>query len=264
MRLSLLITTYDRPEALERTLQTVLWQRSLPDEIVVADDGSAAATADLIESFRPSLGVPLRHIWQSHEGFRAGRIRNLALARSGADYVLLIDGDMLLHPDFVADHRKFARRGSYVQGTRIHLGERATHEVLLGSLRIPGPLSPGIGCLRRAYAIRAMKLARLTARLANRFVAVKSCNQGFWREDLLRVNGFDETMVGWGFEDKELCARLEHCGVARRTLLFGGIACHLYHAPVARNRADINRVIYETTLRERRVRAARGIDGHAC
>lgn len=264
MRLSLLITTYDRPEALERTLQTVLWQRSTPDEVVVADDGSAAATANLIDSFRPPLGVPLRHIWQNHEGFRAGRIRNLAIARSDADYVVLIDGDMLLHPDFVADHRQFARRGSYVQGTRIHLGEQATREVLLGSLRIPGPFSPDIGWLRRAYAIRAMRLARVTERLANRFVAVKSCNQGFWREDLLRVNGFDETMIGWGFEDKELCARLQHCGVERRTLLFGGIAGHLYHARAARDRADINRAIYETTLREGRVRAGRGIDGHAC
>ena len=102
----------------------------------------------------------------------------------------------------------------------------------------------------------------MVRRLANRFVAIKSCNQGFWRTDLLRVNGFDEEFVGWGPEDKELCARLEHAGVSRQTLLFGGVACHLHHEPAPRDRLPSLLARLEATRRERRVRADQGLDSH--
>ena len=138
--------------------------------------------------------------------------------------------------------------------------------MLAGDVRLPGALDTGIGTLRRLYAIRSRAGARLMRRLANGFIAIKSCNQGFWRADLLRVNGFEESMTGWGYEDKELCARLAHAGVRRRTLLFGALAWHLQHPPAERSAVARNRAIYERTLAERRVRAELGItadDGDA-
>ena len=93
-------------------------------------------------------------------------------------------------------------------------------------------------------------------------MALKACNLAAWRDDLLRVNGFDEDMVGWGPEDKELCARLVHAGVRRQTLLFGGIACHLHHPPASRAALPANAAILEATRATRRVRAEHGLDGH--
>jgi hypothetical protein len=99
-------------------------------------------------------------------------------------------------------------------------------------------------------------------RIGNALVSVKSCNQAFWRRDLLRVNGFNEAFEGWGPEDKELCVRLDFAGVRRQTLLFGGIAVHLDHAPAARARVAANVAILEATRKERKTRCERGLDSH--
>jgi hypothetical protein len=98
--------------------------------------------------------------------------------------------------------------------------------------------------------------------MANTFIAIKGCNQAFWREDLARVNGFNEEIRGWGPEDKELCARLREAGVRRQTLLFGGIAVHLEHPPAARERLAANQAVFEDTLRQRKSRCETGLDAH--
>ena len=266
MRLSLIVTTYERPDALAITLASIARQTVCPDEVLVADDGSGSTTQQRIASFAGHWPLDFAHLWQKHDGFGAGRARNRAIARATGDYVVLIDGDMVLHPAFVADHRAAATPGCFVQGTRILLDQARTEQLLAGDGVLPGALDAGIGRLRRIYAIRSRRGPRLMRRIANGFIAIKSCNQGFWRSDLMRVNGFDEAMTGWGYEDKELCARLAHAGVGRRTLLFGGLAYHLHHPPAERSAIAGNRRIFERTLMERRVRAELGIsrqDGDA-
>jgi len=237
-------------------------QRQAPHEIIIADDGSGGATQDVIAAFLAGTPVAARLVSQPHQGFRAARLRNLAIATCSADYLVFIDGDMLLHPEFVADHLRQARRGFYTQGVRVQTSERLTRALLAGAASWPMPWSRGVGLLRRAYLIHSPRIAALGRRLGNRLVALKSCNQGFWRDDLVRVNGFDEDFVGWGPEDKELCARLEHAGIRRQTLLGGGIACHLRHPPASRARLAANLALLERTRRERRVRCARGVDAH--
>jgi glycosyltransferase involved in cell wall biosynthesis len=261
MRSCLVVTTYERPDALARVLRSLATQTTWPDEVIVADDGSSLATQAVIDRFAAEAPRPVTHTWQPHEGFRAGRARNLAIARTTADYVLLLDGDMVMHPSFVADHLAAAREGCWVQGVRVVLDDAASRRLITAD-NLPGAWSAGIDLKRRPHALHAPRLSRLTARVANGFVAVKACNQGFWRRDLIAVNGFDEAIVGWGSEDKELCARLGNLGIQRRTLLFGGIACHLAHPPADRTAAAAHRDRWLETVHGGRVRCELGLDRH--
>lgn len=260
--LALAITTWERPDALQAVLRSALAQREPPAEIVVADDGSGVATREVVAACAAVAPMPVRHLWQPHEGFRLTRLRNLAIATARSEYLVFVDGDMVLHPEFVADHRRLARRGWFTQGVRIPLDAGATAATLADPLRRPGAASAGLGGLRRAYALHLRGMQSAMRRVANGFVAIKGCNQGFWRDDLLAVDGFEELIEGWGPEDKELCARLAFAGVQRQTLLFGGIAWHLDHPPAARNqRADNERVLAATRATRRR-RAQRGVSTH--
>jgi glycosyltransferase involved in cell wall biosynthesis len=243
-------------------LASVTRQHTPPQEIIIADDGSGPSTFAIIRSFARSQSVPVRVLRQPHEGFRVARLRNLAIAAATCEYLVFIDGDMLLHAEFVADHVRFARRGWYTQGVRAHADVGLTARLTAGWGPFPTLSTPGLGGLRRAYLLHSPRLAGVMREAANAFVAIKACNLGVWREDLLRVNGFNEDMVGWGPEDKELCARLEHAGVRRQTLLFGGIACHLHHAPVSRATLQANLAILAATRASRRVRADHGLDAH--
>jgi glycosyltransferase involved in cell wall biosynthesis len=262
MRVALVITTYERPDALAAVLASVARQRVTPAEVVVADDGSGVATRDLLTAFIGRSTLPVRALSQPHEGFRLTRLRNLAIAATEMDYVVFVDGDMLLHPEFIADHVRIARRGFYTQGVRVHADARMTQKLIADPAREPGLWSPGLGGLRRTYLLHSPVLSALTRRLANGLLAIKGCNQGFWRDDLVRVNGFNEAIQGWGPEDKELAERLQNAGVRRQSLLFGGIACHLHHAPASRAALPANLAVLADTRREHRIRCDLGLDAH--
>ena len=262
MRLALVVTTYERPDALAAVLASVARQRELPDALVVADDGSGATTRAVIDRHADSSAMPVHHVWQPHDGFRLTRLRNLAIAATNSDFVVFVDGDMLLHRDFIADHRRLARRGWFTQGVRVLLDAERTAAVLQQQPVSLGPLARGLGGLRRCYAVHAPQAMLAVRRLANHVIAIKGCNQGFWRDDLVAVNGFDERIIGWGPEDKELCARLTHAGVRRQTLLFGGIAYHLHHPAASRAQAAANQLILAATLTQRRTRCDTGLAAH--
>jgi GT2 family glycosyltransferase len=262
-RCCLVVTTHERPDALARVLASVACQQRPPDELIVADDGSGAATAAVVDRHASAAVYPVRHAWQPHEGFRAGRIRNVAIALTRCEYVVLLDGDMVVHPQFVADHIGLARRGYYSQGVRIQLDDGATRRLLDPAAPLPGPMAAGLGIARRSYAVRVPALARALRTVANGVIAIKSCNQGFWRDDLVAVNGFDEAMIGWGSEDKELCARLANTGIRRQTLVFAALAWHLSHAPAPRMAAAANRARWIETVRTGRKRCETGLDAHS-
>jgi len=262
MRLALVITTHERPEALAAVLDSVGRQRVAPAEIVIADDGSGNATQQAIAAFVSRSAVPVRVVSQPHEGFRAARLRNLGIAVTSSDYLVFIDGDMLLHPLFIADHQRLARPGFYTQGVRVHTDAALTKELIGEPAALPSFWSAGLGWLRRLYLLRAPWLASMSRMLANGVIAIKSCNLAAWREDLVRVNGFNEAFVGWGPEDKELCARLDNGGVRRQTLMFGGIALHLHHAPASRAALPANLERLAETRRARLVQCNRGVDAH--
>src|SRR5690242_8999091 len=120
---SLIISTYNWPDALELCLQSVQQQRLLPNEVIIADDGSAKETGQVIEKFQKRLLAPLHHIWQADEGFRLGMARNKAIAAASSEYLIQVDGDLVLHPDFVYDHVHAARKGHFIGGSRVLLGE---------------------------------------------------------------------------------------------------------------------------------------------
>jgi hypothetical protein len=249
-------------EALSAVLGSVTRLSLAPAEILIADDGSGVATQDVAAEFVARHPQSARVVRQPHAGFRLARLRNLATASTDADYLVFVDGDMLLHPEFIADHARLARRGFFTQGVRIRADSELTRRLIAEPARLPAFRSAGLGALRRAYLLRSPSLAHLTRRLANGFIAIKGCNQGFWRDDLMRVNGFNEAIQGWGPEDKELAARLANAGVRRQTLLFGGIAFHLHHAPASRAALPANLAVLADTRVNRRTRCEQGLDAH--
>jgi glycosyltransferase involved in cell wall biosynthesis len=268
-RVSLIVPTYNWPQALRHVLASVAAQRRLPDEVIVTDDGSAAETAALVHEMAVHFPVPLRYLWQEDLGFRAARARNRGIAAAVGDYVILIDGDMLLHPSFVADHLALAEPGYFLQGGRIKATATETARLIAGKSPVFAPWSPAdfraFDGTRRHYAWRAPWLARWKAK-SRRGGRVMSCNMSFWRDDLLKVNGFDERMEGYGAEDRELAARLSNAGIHRRQLKWAALAVHLEHA--SRAQLDVNDMslpnnrLFKATLTENIQWCERGIDAH--
>lgn len=259
---ALIITTYNRPDALALVLKSALAQTRLPQEIIIADDGSDRRTTEVIGKFAQVSPVPVKHTWQQDKGFRAAQSRNRAIAASSSDYLIIIDGDMILDPSFIADHIAIARKGRLIQGSRVLITQERTQDILSDrELLLPNLSFITNGIEKRLAALRMPKLAKFIGKYGNqKHKGIKSCNMGFFRDDALAVNGFNNEFVGCGREDSEFIARCYHNGMKRHNLKFAGIAYHLWHNEADRAALPANDALLKATLEEKKIRCEHGVD----
>lgn len=265
---AVIITTYQNPVALRRTLLGYLAQTESRFEIIIADDGSDDSLPEVWR--RPPLSrLSIRHIWQANSGFGAARIRNRALASIDHDYVILSDADCIPRNDFVASHLRFRRPGTFLSGHRLELPEsiQATlqDEDILSNRVFDVEFLSRLDPELRRYAWRLSRSA--TARsirdlLGWRFRVFCSSNASAWRNDILRVNGFDEGLSGYGSEDRDLGARLHNAGVRSRYFKCG---LPLFHQSHRRSYVDpaeqlANRRVFKRRLWNGETWVAKGID----
>lgn len=264
--LAVVVTTYNRPDALGAVLAGLEAQDDADFEVLVADDGSGEPTAQRVERHRAQGRLRLRHLWQEDRGFRAAAARNRALAATACDYVVFTDGDCVPGRGFVAAHRRLAEPGWFLAGNRVLLGADYTAAVLRESIGVQD-LGPGQWLLARMRG-RVNRLAPLVRlpdapwrkRTPQRWRGVKTCNFSAWRRDLLAVNGFDESYAGWGLEDSDLVIRLLRSGILHKSARFAAPVFHLWHPEQDRASLPANRQRLEAALAAPWTRARSGVD----
>ena len=266
MRIAVVVPTYNRPDALAAVLEAYAAQDDREFELVVADDGSTPETRAVVEGFARRAPFPVKHVWHEDQGFRLAATRNRGVAATAADYVIFTDGDCIPPPYFVATHRKLAERGAFLAGNRMLLSEDFTREVLASKIpvhrwsrwqwlkaRAQGRINRWIPLIRLPGG-GLRKLAR------QRWEGVKTCNISVWRDDIVRVNGFDESFSGWGLEDSDFVVRLYRAGVRHKSARFAAPVFHLWHRESDRGKLEENRRRFDKMVKSDRVRAAQGLD----
>lgn len=267
MNIAVIVTTYNRPDALAAVLDGYLAQNAHGFELIVADDGSADDTRVMIADYARRAPFPLRHVWQEDRGFRAATIRNRALAATGADYIILSDGDCIPARDFVARHHGLAEPGYFLAGNRVLLSEDLTARALREHLPLHRwPLTRWAAARLRGDINRLLPLLRLPdgafrKRAPQRWQGVMTCNFSAWRADLLQVNGLDEAYAGrWGLEDTDLAIRLIHAGIRHKNARFGASLFHLWHREADKSGFAENQRLLDALMASRRYRAQLGVD----
>jgi glycosyltransferase involved in cell wall biosynthesis len=258
MRATVIITTYNWPEALKITLKSIIQQSIRSIEIIVADDGSEAATAQAIKEVLIPSNMPWMHVRHADSGIRQARIKNLAVKYSQSPYLIFIDHDVVLHPHFLNDHLSMAERSLFLQGKRVFLSEYYTRKILSRNHFIPpNPFLRGLE--NRKNAIRAPKLGKLLAKPKRFQTSLRGCNLSMYKKDFLNVDGYDETFDQlWGREDSDICYRLFHSGLRLKNLWFSALQYHLYHKVIKRRGKDRLDSELQIIHKEKRIRALKG------
>jgi glycosyltransferase involved in cell wall biosynthesis len=263
--ISVIVTTYDREDALDAALRALAAQSDRNFEIVIADDGSGPDTARLIESWTPRLSMALKHVRHEHRGFRGGEIRNRGIRASEGALCIFLDGDCLARPDFIAVHRRLYEPGWFVIGNRILLSREVTAAILARGLA-PQMWSFGAllrrrlsGDVNRLLPAVHLALGPLRKLQHKSWRGAQTCNFAVARSDLDRVNGFDNTFVGWGYEDSDLAIRLMRAGVRRKDGRFATGVFHLWHPWNDRAQMSANRQRLDQTISSSRVAALHGL-----
>ena len=269
MLISVIVTTYNRPDALRAVFAGLFAQNDRAFEILVADDGSRDDTRELVETSVRTSPVPLTHVWQEDKGFRAGAARNRAAASALGEYLLFLDGDCVPRPDWIARHRALAQRRWMVAGNRILLSEAFTRLVLASGTPIhqwtdaQWQAAAARGDINRTKPLRTYHLGPLRKLAARRWQRVRTCNLGVWMDDFRAVNGFDEAFEGWGFEDSDLAVRLINHGTRRKEGAFATGVLHLWHRENDRRFEGANWERLRNRITSRAVLASTGLDRYS-
>lgn len=247
---SVVVTTYNRSDALAAVLAGLSRQTDLRFEVIVADDGSNATHRQRLlaspQALRLAQNVTVTHVWHPDVGFTAAKARNRGVACSLGNYLVFLDGDCVPEIDFVAQHRRLAQVGYFVNGSRILLSPRWTQLCVEGVEPISGRSKAY--WLQRWWQkdanrpIGVLRLADGAYRVKRNFSwkGIRSCNMAVWRSDFERVDGFDESFVGWGHEDADFVLRLHHAGVLRKNGFCATEVFHLWHQEASRYQESQN------------------------
>lgn len=269
MKTAVIITTYNRPDALAAVFAGYFEQSDGEFELLVADDGSTVETHALIENHAARSPFPLHHVWQEDLGFRPGAARNRAAARTQADYLIFADGDCVPTRDFVRRHKALAETGFFLSGNRVLLSEPFTQRVLAENIPLHRwraarwLLAWMMRDVNRLLPLLMLPDAPLRKCAPRKWEGVKTCNLSLWRADFMRVNGFDETYSGWGLEDSDLVIRLIHAGIRRKSARFAAPVFHLWHRENDRSRLGENQKLLDEIIASHRVEARAGVNQYS-
>ncbi|MEQ1636859.1 MAG: glycosyltransferase family 2 protein [Methylococcales bacterium] len=244
--ISVIVTTYNWPEALKLCLDSLLVQNDPNFEIIIADDGSTPENLGTTQAFCVSSSIAIQYVHHADQGFRAGTIRNKAVAASQGEYLVFIDGDCVLLPGFIGKHRELAEPGCFVPGNRVLLSQDFTQQVINQPISLHQKNAVDfIGYrlrrkINRISAFLKLPLGPLRNLQPTKWQKAMTCNLALWKADFSRVNGFDELFEGWGFEDSDLVIRLIHAGVRRKEGRFAVPVLHLWHSQNDKSNQAIN------------------------
>lgn len=266
LTISLIVTTYNWPAALQCVLSSIL-QQTFPFEsieVIIADDGSTDETKTLIKSWQDRFPCPLVHIWQEDKGFRAAKIRNLAAKAARHDYLIFIDGDCMIGPQFLQRHANLAEKNWFVAGNRLLLSPEFSQVVLDGESVHQYRLKQWLslyqqGKVNRILPYLSLPLGPLRKWGRTRWEGAKTCNLAIWRDDFFSVNGLDECYEGWGFEDSDLVVRLINNKIYKKSGRFSAPVYHIYHPEANRALTSANYQALQKTIITKKVLAEKGL-----
>jgi glycosyltransferase involved in cell wall biosynthesis len=264
---SLFISTYEMPRHLALVLAAVERQTTRDFEIFICDDGSTQETKDLVEAYSRRSPVPIRYIWQPHQGFRKCRVLNQAVQQAKGSIFIFLDGDCIPHRDYVKDHLENQEEGRYLAGRRVELGPMISNaltveQVAAGYFDWPKP-SLVWSALRHdtEFLNRSLRIPSLLFRQAFKMghvVDMKGCNYSIPRNALEAINGFDEEYEGYGREDTDVEIRLQNLGYKIKSMKGLAIQFHVWHP--RREFTPQNDERLELLKRSRRIRAVKGLE----
>jgi len=260
MKTSLVISTYNWPKALNVVLKSVLIQEVLPDEIVIADDGSTEETRSVIQHFIKQCSIPTKHIWHEDEGFRKSTILNKAIKEASGNYIIQVDGDCILHKNFVEDHITNIEKGTYLFGSRVNIKKEAAFSILENE--IIGFKSKDKSIRNKTRAIYSPFLSKAFTKNDTLSEKYRGCNTSFFKSDFEAINGYNENFTGWGREDSELALRLHNFGLKGKRLRYCGIVYHIYHKELSRKQLQVNDSIEKATILEKKTWTENGYNKH--
>lgn len=256
--LTLIISFYNKPHNLKLVIASLEVQTFKAFEVIIADDGSSDEIVKIVQSIISSSSLDIKHIWHEDKGWRKNRILNKAILSSNTDYLVFIDGDCILHPEFMEEHYDHREKNYVIAGRRVNLSKKISENLT------PEKISKGYLWGRYRLWILVEGLIKKNTHFENSFYfknplirrfinkkdkGILGAHFSIYKDDIVAVNGFDERYLAPAVgEDTDLEYRLRQNGMKIKTLKHIAIQYHIYHRKLFRD--ERNQKIFEETKRK--------------
>lgn len=267
MRATVIFSTYNSEEWLEKVLVGFHYQTCTDFEVVIADDGSSDKTKILIDRLRNEIQIPIKHVWQEDDGFQKTKILNKAILAAETDYLIFTDGDCIPRNDFVSVHLNYRQKGYFLSGGYFKLPINISKMISRDDIANQNCFD--IKWLKSRGLIKSIKNYKLIAygfwsTLLDKITPTNPSwnghNASGWKSDILEINGFNEEMQ-YGGEDRELGERLFNFGIKSKQIRYSAICVHLDHERGYVNDAawKKNQAIRDYTIKNKVIKTTHGI-----
>lgn len=260
MKTAVIVSTYNRPDALKKVLDGLMHQTCLPDEIIIADDGSTDDTRQMLFPYLSHTRIHIKQVWHEDKGFRLAEIRNKAIKVTKSDYIVFLDGDCIPCAHFVEDHKALAQEGFFFQGKRVIVKKKVSGEFSFNDVGSYLNRMKHLLLFNISNSHHIFRIPFFPSYASSRLSGIRGCNMAFFKKDLLTVNGFNQQFKGWGREDSEIVLRMFKYGIKRKEHPFRAVCYHLWHEENKRDTLAANDQILENAFRSNSYFCSNGIN----
>lgn len=235
MKISVIVPTYNSPKWLINVLTGLENQTFSNFEVLIADDGSNSEAINELTTFSKKSALNIKHIWHEDIGFRKCEILNKAILATNGNYIIFIDGDCIPKQDFVEQHKNNANNGFFLTGAALRLPLKTSKAITPVDIKNGHCFTwqwlrnNGMPINKKSSKLLVPSLFHKIANtLSPARTNFKGGNASAWKEDLIKVGGFDHRMP-WGGEDRELGVRLKNSGIKAKHVRYNALVFHLDH-----------------------------------
>ncbi|MBO7470969.1 MAG: glycosyltransferase [Bacteroidaceae bacterium] len=99
MKYSIIVPVYNRPDEVDELLQSLTEQSFKDMEVIIVEDGSSQPCDNVVHRYASKL--PLRYYTKENSG--PGQTRNFGAEHSQGEFLIFLDSDCVLPPDFLKE-----------------------------------------------------------------------------------------------------------------------------------------------------------------
>lgn len=240
--ITFIVTVYNRLDYLKNIMKCLIAQTYTIDHLIIADDGSSESVSEAISDLLPLCNFKITHVYQKDLGFRLSKSRNNGANIAEDGLLIFADQDLIFGKNYVKAIIEKAKLGCVhphkVLWTTYEEKENIIKFLKKHDFSYPNFYTEILNMISSKQKkdrnkqnlkdfIRAFKFK---FKLRSKPVTLGGASFSIFKEDYIKINGFDETFVGHGAEDTDFGYRAQIAGINPKIIFFNEAPIHMNHS----------------------------------
>lgn len=250
MEVSVIVPVYNRIENLKYLIYCLKKQSYPINELIISDDGSSVDVVSFLKEEVKGCNFKIKYVWQTDLGFRKTRALNNAVKETKSDILLFLDQDIIFPFNLVEKILKVIRKDYFIPFKVYYMSEDEKNNFIkenkecnfeYNSLKLD---EKQIKKIKKKVFNSRIKNLKYSLGLKDRGTNLTGGAYAIYKENYIRVNGYDEEYRSWGKEDDDFAWRVYKSGGKSKIINLDYPIIHLWHYTDPTKGGDMNQKLF--------------------